>query len=406
MSFLQPIDRPLRALVAALVAAGCVNLAQAQGLRPEVGKPLQQAADLLKAGKARDALAKVREADNVGNKTPTENLMIDRIRGAAALRAGDPATAIRSFEAAYASGRLSAPEQAQIAEQIAFAFSQTKDWGKTREWVVKAQQAGASNPQLSQLLAYVNAQSGDYSAVARESQAAVNAAEQAGRRPDEGDLLRLADAQMRTGQGQAQTLTIEKLVAYYPKKDYFALYLNRLQSKSGFSDRHSLDVMRLRLATGNLTKAEDVMEMAQLALQARQAGEAKGVLTDAFASGLLGKSGDVERQKRLLALATQRVASAPNDLKEAEAEGLAAKDGNLLVRTGLAYTGLGQYDKGIDLIQKGIAKGGLRYPVDANLHLGIALTRAGQKGRAAQAFKLVTGNDGAADLAHLWLRLP
>ena len=30
-----------------------------QALRPEVGKPLQQAGDLLKAGKAKEALAKV-----------------------------------------------------------------------------------------------------------------------------------------------------------------------------------------------------------------------------------------------------------------------------------------------------------------------------------------------------------
>jgi hypothetical protein len=234
----------------------------------------------------------------------------------------------------------------------------------------------------------------------------VAAAEQAGRRPDEGDLLRLADAQMRTGQGQAQSATIEKLVAYYPKKEYFALYLNRLIGKSGFSDRHAIDVMRLKLATGNLTKAEDVMEMAQLALQDGQAGEAKKVLDEAFAAGLLGKTGEVERQKRLLALAVQRVASAPSDLKAAEAEGQAAKDGAILVRTGLAYTGLGQYDKGIGLIQQGIAKGGLRFPNDANLQLGIALMRAGQKGRATQAFKSVTGNDGAAELARLWMRLP
>jgi hypothetical protein len=390
----------------AIVAAFSLTVASAQGLRPEVGKPLQQAAELLKANKGKEALAKVREADGVANKTPAEQLMLDRMRGAAALRAGDAATAIRSFEAAFASGRLSSAEQAQTAEQIAFAYSQSKDWGKTREWAMKAQQAGGSNPQLSQLLAYVNAQSGDYNAIARESLAAVSAAEQAGRRPDEGDLLRLADAQMRTGQGQAQSATIEKLVAYYPKKEYFALYLNRLIGKSGFSDRHALDVMRLKLATGNLTKAEDVMEMAQLALQDGQAGEAKKVLDDAFTSGLLGKTGEVERQKRLLALAAQRVANAPSDLKAAEAEGLAAKDGTVLVRIGLAYTGLGQYDKGIDLIQKGIAKGGLRFPNDAHLHLGIALTRAGQKGRAAQAFKAVTGTDGAAELARMWQRLP
>jgi hypothetical protein len=42
-------------------------------MRPEVGKPLQQAgSDLLKAGKAKEALAKVREADAVGGKTAAE----------------------------------------------------------------------------------------------------------------------------------------------------------------------------------------------------------------------------------------------------------------------------------------------------------------------------------------------
>jgi hypothetical protein len=77
-----------------------------------------------------------------------------------------------------------------------------------------------------------------------------------------------------------------------------------------------------------------------------------------------------------------------------------------LVRIGLAYTGLGQFEKGVALIQQGISKRGLRQPNDAQLHLGIALMRAGQKGRAAQAFKSVTGTDGTADLARLWLRVP
>jgi Tfp pilus assembly protein PilF len=76
-----------------------------------------------------------------------------------------------------------------------------------------------------------------------------------------------------------------------------------------------------------------------------------------------------------------------------------------LVRVGLAYTGLGEYDKGVGLIQQGLAKIGVKRRDDANLHLGIAYLRAGQKGRAAQAFKAVTGHDGAADLARLWMRV-
>lgn len=163
---------------------------------------------------------------------------------------------------------------------------------------------------------------------------------------------------------------------------------------------------RLKAATKTLTTPTEYSEMAQLALQEQQAAEAKKILDEGFASGVLGKGPEAERQKRLLALATQKAAEAPTDLKAAEADAATSKDGSALVRVGLAYTGMAQYDKGIDLIQQGINKGGLKQKDVANLHLGIALLRAGQKGRAATAFKSVGGTDGAADLARLWTRVP
>ncbi|MGH6612014.1 MAG: tetratricopeptide repeat protein, partial [Burkholderiaceae bacterium] len=84
----------------------------------------------------------------------------------------------------------------------------------------------------------------------------------------------------------------------------------------------------------------------------------------------------------------------------------ASNDGAELVRIGLAYTGMGQFDKGIALIQQGIAKGKGKVRADeANLHLGIAYLRAGQKAKAQQAFKQVGGTDGTADLARLWMRV-
>jgi hypothetical protein len=396
--------KAIAGLIATSLALGS-SIALAQALRPEVGRPLQQASELLKAGKTKEALAKVREADGVANKTPAEQLMLDRMRGATAMRAGDMATAIQSFEAAYGSGKLSNAEQAQVAEQLAFAYSQTKDWHKARDWATKAQKAGASDPQLTQLLAYVNAQTGDYAAVAKEAQAAVTAAEQAGNRPAEADLLRLADALRRSGNTAGETAVIDKLLANYPKKEYFTLYLNRVMAKSSFSSRLALDALRLKAAIGALKSGDDVMEYAQLALQEKQAGEAKKALDEAFAGGLLGKSGEVERQKRLLALATQRAASAPADLKVAEEEAKAAPDGEALLRTGMAFTGIGQSDHGLALMKQGIAKGSLRNAGDANLHLGIALTRAGQKTQAADALRKVGGTDGAADLAHLWQRI-
>jgi lipopolysaccharide biosynthesis regulator YciM len=376
--------------------------AQSEALRAEVGKPLKEAAELLKANRAKEALAKVREAEAVPNRTPAETLTIERMRGAAAARAGETQTAIRAFEAVLASGKVGQAEQAQTAASLAHLYAQTKDWNKTREWAQRAKQQGASAADMDKLLAFVNAQSGDYNAIARDAQASIEAAEKAGRRPEENDLLTLADALRRTGNTAGQTAALEKLVAYYPKKEYWSAVLSRIPSKPGYSSRHALDLMRLKRETKTLETAEDYVEMAQMALQESQAVEAKAVLEEGFARGILGKGPEAERQKRLLALATQRAADAPKTLVEAEAE---AKDGNALVRIGLAYTALGQHDKGIALIQKGIAKGDLRNPDDAKLELGIAYLRAGNKAKANEAFRSVKGTDGAADLARLWMRV-
>jgi len=279
--------KSIRVLTAALLAAGLLSTAHAQGIRPEVGKPLQQASDLLKSGKAREALAKAREADAVGGKNPAEQLMIDRMKGAAAQRAGDNGTAIAAFESAMASGRLSGPEQAQIAESLAFAYSQQKNNAKAGEWIGKARAAGGNSASLNQLAAYLQSQSGDYSQIFKDAQAQVHAAEQAGRRPGEDDLLRLADAAKRLNNNAAYSHALEQLVLYYPKKDYWSAHLASIQRKPGFADRLGLDVMRLKLANGLVTKTDDFMEMAQLALQAGLPVEAKTIVDKGYAAGAL-----------------------------------------------------------------------------------------------------------------------
>ena len=303
----------LRLSCALLIAAGLAGTALAQGMRPEVGKPLQQASEMLKAGKAKEALAKVREADAVPNKTPAEQLTIERMRGAAAQRAGDTPAAIKAFQTVYE--KTSGAEQAQAAEALAFAYSQAKDWEKTSEWAKKAQQLGGNSAQLRQLLAYVQSQSGDY------------AAEQAGRKPGEDDLLRLADASQRLNNQAQYSSALEKLVLHYPKKDYWNAYLARIQRKPGFADRLGLDVMRLKLANGLVTSANDYMEMAQLALQAGLPFEGKQIVEQGFKSGALGTGPEAERHQRLKALADKQAAEASAALDKETAEATQAKDG-------------------------------------------------------------------------------
>ena len=393
--------KKLSLLTAALLLAGTMSLSQAQSLRPEVGKPLQQAYDLIKAGKGKEALAKVREAEGAANKTAAESLQIERMKAAAAQRAGDNGTAIQALESLY--GKVSGTEQGQVAEQLAGAYAAARDNAKASQWVQKAQAAGNSSASLKQLQAYLQGSSGDYAAIARDSAAAVSAAEQGGRKPEEADLLRLADAQMRTGNTAGQANTLEKLLFNYPKKDYWAAYLVRLPRKSGFSDRFALDVMRLKLATNSLSKTEDFMEMSQMALQAGLPAEGKVIVDKGFAAGALGVGAEADRHKRLRDLANKQEAEGKGSIDQRAAAAVTAKDGNDLVQLGYAYVTMGLPDKGIPLIEQAIAKGGLKRPEDAKLRLGMALLQAGKgKAKAVQVLRSVQGNDGAADLGRLW----
>jgi tetratricopeptide (TPR) repeat protein len=386
-----------------VLAAGLMSTALAQGVRPEVGKPLQQASDLLKAGKAREALAKVREADAVAGKNAAEQLIIDRMKGSAAQRAGDNPTAIAAFESAMASGRLSGGEQAQIAESLAFAYSQQKNWAKTTEWANRARAAGGGSAQLNQLIAYVQSQSGDYAQIFKDAQAQVNAAETAGRRPGEDDLLRLADAAKRLNNNAAYASALEKLVLYYPKKDYWNAYLAGLQRKPGFADRLSLDVMRLKLANGLISKTDDFMEMAQLALQAGFPVEAKTIVDKGYAVGALGVGDQAERHKRLKDLVAKQQSESAAAIAQEASEAAARKDGNELVKVGTVYASMGQFDKAVELIEKGIAKGGLKRPDDAKLRLALALAQAPKtRNKGVQMLRTVGGNDGTTDVARLY----
>ena len=385
-----------------------IGAAQAQeAVRAEIGKPLQQARDLIKANKHRDALAKLREAEAVPNRTAYENFLLEQMRASAASQAGDNEQAIKSFTFLINSGRLSEADVGRYAAGLAGLHYRARDYGNAANWAQRALRANPGDGTMRSLLIQSYFQAGDMAAASREALADVQAAEKAGRTPPEDQLQLLANIASRNSADRGAYINaLERLVTHYPKREYWADLLRRIESKPGWSNRLTLDLYRLRAATKTLGGANDYSEYAQLALQEQQAGEARQILEEGFAAGILGKGEEGERQQRLLALTKQRASDAPKALAAAEAEAKNDKDGNSLVRIGFAYSGLGQHDKGIALMQQGIAKGGLKRKDDATLHLGIALHRAGQKQRAAQIFRSVGGKDGTADLARLWLRVP
>jgi len=371
-------------------------------VRPEVGKPIQAALDLLKQKRGKEALAKLREVDSVRDKTPYEEHLTEQVRGQTAAAAGDAGVAARAFELVAASPLSHDKEKAQFLAAAAGQYYQAKEYAKSADMAGRYFKAGGSDKAIHMLQVQALYLGNNYALAAKELLVDIQAEEQAGKTPSEMQLQMLSSAyekqQDKAGYGHA----LEKLLAYYPKKDYWLAAIYSVTSRGGFPDRLALDVARLRMATHTMRVADDFVNAAQLSLQAGFPAEAKRYLEAGYAAGMLGTGADADRHKRLRDLTAKTLAADVKALGQDDAQANAAKDGQALFNSGLNYVLHGRADKGLGMMESGISKGGMKHPDDARLQLGYAYHTAGQAQKAAQALKKIQGSDGVAGLARLW----
>jgi tetratricopeptide (TPR) repeat protein len=363
---------PLTGLTSVAYAADAVSAA--------VGKPLQEAQKLTSSGKHREALAKLKEADAVGGKTEFEKYQIERVRAAAAAAARDNDTAIRAFEAVINSGRLSASESANFTKGLAGMYYGAKDYPKAITWIQRALKDSPNDATMHDLLVQTYYISGKYAEAAKELQA--------GGKQSESNLQMLANIQLKQNDKAGYVATLEKLAGSYPKTSYWADLLNRVAGKPGFSSTLNLDLLRLKLALGLLSKPNEYMEMGQLALQVANPAEALKVIDQGYKKGALGTGADAGRHQRLKDLAVKT-----------EAEAVKNKDADGLANLGYAMVSEGKGEAGLKLIDQAIKFGTARRPEEMKLHYGQAQAIAGKKSAAIATLKSVKGTAGEAELA-------
>jgi hypothetical protein len=374
---------------------------KAEGVRPEVGKPLQAAQALVRQRKGREAMAEIAKAEAVPNRTAYENQVIAQMKAAASSASGDNDATIRNNEALLNSGKASGREALPLIQGIAVAHYNKKEYAEAAKWTQRYLKEGGNDAAMRTMLLQSYYLGNDCNSVSKMVGSVTS--EESSRRPSEEELQILANCYLRQKDTGGYVAAIEKLVVHYPKKDYWTDLLSRVQKKPGFSDRHALYVFRLRMETGNLSKTDDYLEMAQLALQAGYPAEAKQVMDKGYDAKALGVGQGADRHQRLRDLIGKSFEESRKNREKDEQEALAAKDGNDLVKIGVNYVFEGKAEKGIQLIEQGIKKGGLKRPEDAKLALGYAQVHGGQRARGVQTLRTVQGNDGTADIARLWV---
>ncbi|NJC06235.1 hypothetical protein GGQ97_002028 [Sphingomonas kaistensis] len=177
----------------------------------------------------------------------------------------------------------------------------------------------------------------------------------------------------------ARDLAVAQLKAA-PSAKTWRTAIKVTEQSSAFAAPDKVDLFRLQRATSSLEGEGDYYPYVDALMTRGLPAEAKAVLDEAFAAGKLDKSKPMWRD--LYSSAVTRSAgdkSAPN---------------------GDVYLGRGDYAKAAAAYRADAAKGGAGADL-ANLRLGIALARSGDKAGATAALNAVKGQRAA--IAQMWL---
>lgn len=387
--------------VMAGVASEPAAAQEKQSVSKAVAKTLQAAQEATKKNNWRECLTKAREAEAAAGKTPYDNFAVSELLGFCAIRLNDFQTAARALETGLSSGFLAQDQVPSRVRALSQVNYQIKNYPKAIEFGNRAIKGGFADADIYTLVAQAYYIQGEYKTTKSFVSDWVDDTVKRGQKPREGALQLLLSSCIKLDDSACQTASLERLVDHYPKDEYWQ-NLMRSMFRSGGSDAIMLNIYRLAAEVNAMRRPEDYTEMAQLAIEQGLPGEAQAVLEKAFAAKVFTDQRDIDRNTRVLNAAKTQATQDRATLAADEKAAAAAKTGEADVRVGMAYLSYGMIPQAVTAIQRGIGKGGLKNPAEAQLALGIAQLRAGNKAEALKAFKSVQGEPTLARLGNLW----
>ena len=376
-------------------------------MRPEVGKLLIEAQNLLNEKKYAESKSKIQLAEAFPDKLPYENYVIALLSLNNAVNEDNAPNSAKFMEqllALNATGQWA--KQADIIgmlQNVGVVHYRTKDYAGAASWMERNLKEGGNATAVKNIRVQAYALAGNFARATELVEEEIALAQKEGRAPSQPYLEMLVQARNQLKDAAGGTRAYELLVTHYPKKEYWQSLVNRLWTRPDLSPALHLDVFRLAFFTGALAETNDYQEYIDFAQRGGYSAEALTAFDKGVEAGLMGTDANVEAHKKLRAKLAAEVEQDKKTAAADAANALKKPNGVAMVNLGYSLVGQGQFDKGIELLEKGIAKGLPKRPEDARLHLAIAQVLAGQTDKAKQTFATVSGSGGMDDLVRYWL---
>ena len=377
----------------------------------------QQAADKLTTGKqvaiskeARGAIIELQTAVNANDtanipaklaaaqaaaKTNDDKYMIAVLQTRAATAAGDLAGMRAGIDALRASGGADTAELISRYNNLGKRHYDAKQLDQAASAFEQTLTIDANNSDALKMLASTRETQGRGADAAALMAKSIAAAKASGAKPKESDYKFAARVAYDAKAPVAGDIT-RAWIADYPNSTNWRDALRIYRDVSGLEGQNKIDVMRLARAANALNGDGDYFGYVNELITHGYLNEAKAVIDEG------GAKKAIDVNKNAFKQFAPKLAKAPSRaLIDATAKkALAGGPAKDAMEAGDALYGVGAFAEAAPLYKAAISRGGVDANV-ANLHLGMALARAGDKAGAAAALNAVGGPQAA--IAKYWL---
>lgn len=336
--------------------------------------------------------AKVAAAKAVA-KSNDDRYAIGRLELTAASKSNNTEAAAIAVDDIAASKFLPNATVAALYNSVGVNFFNAKNTARATAMFQKALAVDPNNAETLRLLAESQAAGGSPAEAMAAMKRTIAQAQASGQKLPEDTYRRAVKLAYDAKSPEALDFG-RQWVAAYPTPDSWHNALAIYRNLNNPDPAMLIDVLRLSRATNSLQGTADYHVYAFEASNQANYGEAKSVIEEGISSGKIKATDPVISDIR--GVLKSKAAPTQADLAASEK---GAREPNAFLRVGDRYYGAGNYAKAAELYRQALAKG-----VDknvANLRLGEALARAGDKAGATAALNAVGGQQ--AEIAKFWL---